>query len=48
MTYVDGDIVWVKWGTCWWPGEVKDEGSSDMQEFKKPPLHIVKFFDEDS
>ncbi|VEN47691.1 unnamed protein product [Callosobruchus maculatus] len=47
--YKDGEIVWVKLGPSWWPGEVKDLGSlpEDVATFKKPPLVVVKFFDED-
>uniref|UniRef100_A0A6P7GUB7 Titin-like n=1 Tax=Diabrotica virgifera virgifera TaxID=50390 RepID=A0A6P7GUB7_DIAVI len=49
-TYIDGDIVWVKLGPAWWPGQVKDLSKipSDKIEFKKPPLVLVKFFEEDS
>ncbi|XP_074033588.1 uncharacterized protein isoform X2 [Leptinotarsa decemlineata] len=48
--YKDGDIVWVKLGPSWWPGEVKDPEKlpPDIDDFKKPPLVIVKFFDEDT
>nr|CAH7728862.1 unnamed protein product [Callosobruchus chinensis] len=47
--YRDGEIVWVKLGPSWWPGEVKDIGSlpEDVATFKKPPLVVVKFFEED-
>ncbi|XP_019768266.2 titin homolog isoform X1 [Dendroctonus ponderosae] len=50
-TYIKGDIVWVKLSGYWWPGEVKNEEDlpSDMlSDFKKRPLVIVKFFEEDS
>ncbi|XP_050303439.1 titin-like [Anthonomus grandis grandis] len=50
-SYSSGDIVWVKLSGCWWPGEVKNQADlpSDLvSDFKKPPLVIVKFFDEDS
>ncbi|RZC39734.1 titin-like, partial [Asbolus verrucosus] len=43
--YKDGDIVWVKLGSCWWPGEVTENGPEDFSA-KKPPLVIVKFFNE--
>ncbi|XP_057657321.1 titin homolog isoform X1 [Diorhabda carinulata] len=48
--YKDGDIVWVKLGPSWWPGEVKDLNNipTDEIEFKKPPLVVVKFFEEDT
>ncbi|KAF5286651.1 hypothetical protein FQR65_LT12482 [Abscondita terminalis] len=50
VEYKDGDVVWVKLGSCWWPGEVQDldkipEDSRDA--FKKPIIAAVKFFDED-
>ncbi|CAH0553598.1 unnamed protein product [Brassicogethes aeneus] len=50
LEFNEGDIVWVKLGPSWWPGEVKDPNNlpSDVVSFKKPPLYIVKFFDEDS
>lgn len=48
-TYKEGDIVWVKLGGTWWPGEVSDSGKLPPDvEFKKPPLTVVKFFDEDT
>ncbi|XP_044262220.1 titin-like [Tribolium madens] len=43
--YKDGDIVWVKLGPCWWPGEVTENAPEDFTS-KKPPLAIVKFFNE--
>lgn len=49
--YKKGDIVWVKLSSYWWPGEVKNEEDlpSDLiKDFKKPPLVIVKFFEEDT
>lgn len=50
VIYNDGDIVWVKLGPSWWPGEVKDMDKlpPEVVDFKKPPLVIVKFFDEDT
>ncbi|XP_066137386.1 microtubule-associated protein futsch-like isoform X2 [Euwallacea fornicatus] len=50
-SYEKGDIVWVKLSAYWWPGEVKLEEDlpSDLaKDFKKPPLLIVKFFEEDT
>ncbi|CAG9839887.1 unnamed protein product [Diabrotica balteata] len=47
-TYKDGDIVWVKLNGKWWPGQVKDLNSIPSDEFKKPPLVLVQFFEEDS
>lgn len=49
--YNRGDIVWVKLSGCWWPGEVKnveDVPEESLSQFRKTPLVIVKFFDEDS
>lgn len=49
ITYKDGNIVWVKLGSKWWPGEVKtSENLPPGVEFKKPPLAVVKFFEEDA
>lgn len=50
-SYNDGDIVWVKWSSFWWPGEVWQ--SSRVPEdvyasLRKPPIAFVKFFQEDS
>ncbi|XP_076288679.1 uncharacterized protein LOC143213071 [Lasioglossum baleicum] len=50
--YLDGDIVWVKLGACWWPGQVTGFHNlpKDIQdEFQKKPLiAAVKFFQEDT
>lgn len=51
VTYLDGDVVWVKLGNCWWPGEVQDQEKLSEEirsDFKKPPIAVVKFFQEDS
>lgn len=51
VNYKDGDIVWVKLGSCWWPGEVHDFDKLPpewVSNLKKPPIAIVKFFDENS
>ncbi|XP_017892730.1 mucin-17-like isoform X2 [Ceratina calcarata] len=52
INYLDGDVVWVKLGACWWPGQVTgfDNLPEDIQqEFKKKPLiAAVKFFQEDT
>ncbi|KAK2583429.1 hypothetical protein KPH14_009408 [Odynerus spinipes] len=52
INYLDGDIVWVKLGACWWPGQVTGFHNlpEDIQhEFKKKPLiAAVKFFQEDT
>ncbi|KAL2743088.1 mucin-17-like isoform X1 [Vespula maculifrons] len=52
INYLDGDIVWVKLGGCWWPGQVTGFHNlpEDIQrEFQKKPLiAAVKFFQEDT
>ncbi|XP_043278032.1 mucin-17-like [Venturia canescens] len=52
INYLDGDIVWVKLGACWWPGQVTSFHNlpEDIQiEFQKKPLiAAVKFFQEDT
>ena len=51
VTYMPGDVVWVKLGSCWWPGEVKDMDTLPeeiISNLKKKPLAVVKFFSEDS
>ena len=51
IKYIQGDIVWVKLNSLWWPGEVVsiDNVPNEMQfEIKKKSIiSIVKFFDED-
>lgn len=54
--YKHGDIVWVKLGNCWWPGEtvgfehLEESVKEDLQSSSraKLPFAIVKFFQEDS
>ncbi|CAL1678062.1 unnamed protein product [Lasius platythorax] len=52
INYLDGDVVWVKLGACWWPGQVTGLHNlpEDIQvEFqKKPIIAAVKFFQEDT
>lgn len=51
INYLDGDIVWVKLGSCWWPGEVvgPEKLPPDvLPSFRKPPIAVVKFFQEDT
>lgn len=51
VKYLDGEIVWVKLGSCWWPSEVvaPEKLPSDLlSSFRKPPIAIVKFFQEDA
>ncbi|XP_012523225.1 serine-rich adhesin for platelets [Monomorium pharaonis] len=52
INYLDGDVVWVKLGACWWPGQVIGLNNlpEDVQtEFQKKPLiAAVKFFQEDT
>ncbi|XP_037050042.1 titin homolog isoform X2 [Bradysia coprophila] len=50
-SYHDGDIVWVKMNKLWWPGEVHGTNrlpSDFMDQFKKPPLFVIKFFQEEN
>lgn len=49
--YKDGDIVWVKLGNNWWPGEVIDvhrQPDGLLKQLKKKPYCVVKFFQEDA
>lgn len=48
--YKPSDIVWVKLGPFWWPGEVVDKSSVPteiVESLKKDPIAIVKFFEDD-
>lgn len=50
IQYLDGDIVWVKLGPCWWPGEVWSENKlpeGTLQGLKKSPFAVVRFFEEE-
>lgn len=50
-SYKDGEVVWVKWGSVWWPGEVhnKERVPEDMTlSLRKPVIAFVKFLQEDS
>ncbi|XP_030034905.2 uncharacterized threonine-rich GPI-anchored glycoprotein PJ4664.02 isoform X2 [Manduca sexta] len=50
IDYLDGEVVWVKLGSCWWPGEViaPEKLPPDvLRSFRKPPIAVVKFFQED-
>ncbi|XP_013183724.2 titin [Amyelois transitella] len=49
--YLDGEVVWVKLGSCWWPGEVvgPEKLPPDvLPSFRKPPIAVVKFYQEDT
>lgn len=49
--YLDGDVVWVKLGSCWWPGHVKDVDKLPEEilvSLKKKPIAAVKFFQEET
>lgn len=52
INYIDGEVVWVKLGPCWWPGQVTgyENLPEDIQkEFKKKQLiAVVKFFQEET
>lgn len=50
-SYKDGEVVWVKWGSMWWPGEVyhKERVPEDIiTSLRKPVIAFVKFLQEDS
>ncbi|XP_069966702.1 titin homolog [Bactrocera oleae] len=49
--FKDGDIVWVKLGNNWWPGEVTDvhrQPDDLLKQLRKKPYCVVKFFQEDA
>ncbi|XP_077290961.1 uncharacterized protein LOC143914567 [Arctopsyche grandis] len=51
VTYLDGDVVWVKLGNCWWPGEVWGFDRLPpglLKSFRKLPIAVVKFFQEEA
>ena len=51
VRYLDGDVVWVKLGYCWWPGRVKDVDQLPeeiLASLKKKPIAAVKFFQEET
>ncbi|GLG94879.1 Uncharacterized protein GBIM_01969 [Gryllus bimaculatus] len=48
--YLEGDVVWVKLGACWWPGRVRDVDKLPddiLESFRKKPIAAVQFFNED-
>ncbi|XP_063216413.1 uncharacterized protein LOC134527555 [Bacillus rossius redtenbacheri] len=50
FSYQSGQVVWVKLGSCWWPGEARayDELPEDAKtSFKKVPVAVVQFFQEE-
>lgn len=51
IKYEDEEVVWVKLGACWWPGQVTgyEKLPEDIKiEFdKKGLIAAVKFFQED-
>lgn len=51
LKYVDGDIVWVKFSSLWWPGEVHGESRLPpdlLKSLRKMPIAVVKFFQENA
>ncbi|XP_063697262.1 uncharacterized protein LOC134828185 [Culicoides brevitarsis] len=49
ISYVDGDVVWVRLSNSWWPGEVVGESRIPeglLSSLKKQPIAIVRFFQE--
>lgn len=50
-SYKDGEVVWVKWGNQWWPGEVWSSSrvpSDIVTSLRKPVIAFVKFFQEEA
>lgn len=51
VIYSPGDVVWVKLGPVWWPGQVFDYDKLPEEittNLRKKPIAVVKFFQEDS
>lgn len=51
IAYVEGDIVWVKFGSIFWPAEVQDDSQLPpglLKSFRKHPIAIAKFFQENA
>uniref|UniRef100_A0A1B6DHS6 PWWP domain-containing protein n=4 Tax=Clastoptera arizonana TaxID=38151 RepID=A0A1B6DHS6_9HEMI len=51
ILYKPGNIVWVKLGPVWWPGQVQDYEKLPEEitgNFRKKPIAVVKFFQEES
>lgn len=51
INYLDSEVVWVKWRSLWWPGQVVgyENLPDDLQRdfVKKSLIAYVKFFEED-
>lgn len=50
-SYDDGEVVWVKWNNCWWPGVVHSETRIPKElltSLRKPVMVFVKFMQEDA
>lgn len=51
VLYSPNDVVWVKLGPVWWPGQVQDYDKLPEEitvNLRKRPLAVVKFFQEDT
>lgn len=51
VIYNAGDVVWVKLGPVWWPGQVQDYDALPEEitsNLRKKPIAVVKFFQEDT
>lgn len=51
LPYTDGDIVWVKFGSLWWPSEIYGEHRWPpdlVRSFRKRPIAVVKFLQEEA
>lgn len=49
VSYLPGNVVWVKIGPIWWPGKViaNDEIDEGIIKNLKTLVAVVKFFQED-
>lgn len=50
VSYLQGDVVWVKLGPCWWPGEVQDMNKLPeeiKEDLGDDTIAAIKFFEED-
>lgn len=52
IEFLEGDVVWVKLGSTWWPGEVVGVSNCpeavQLEAQKKSLIAVVKFFQEEN